>query len=101
MQKLLLSSVVMFFLCTASFAQQKQQVTVQKNKKIMLNQNDQADLEKKKISENEATETSLTSEQKSAMDAQKMQMQKLEKERKLAERNAMKAEVVPNATKGQ
>ena len=99
MKKLLLSSAVIFFLCSVSFAQAKK-AAVGPKASIVVAQKAQTELEKKKMAEAKVLE-SLTPQQLANMEAEKMKAQKIEKERKLAEKDAQKAETIYNAKGGQ
>lgn len=98
MKKLLLSSAVMFFLCSISFAQQQKQISAPKQKiSALLTPAQKTELEQKKIREYEALQKGITPEKQLEMDAKKMQAQINEKEKKLALKNAQKAETIFNA----
>ena len=84
MKKLLLSSAVMFFLCTVSFAQQQKQLgSPKQHQGTTITAAQQAELEQKKVREYEAQQKNMTPEKQLEMEAKKMQAQKLEKEKKI------------------
>ena len=102
MKKLLLSSAVMLFLCSNSFAQQQKQVSSLKLKQnVLLNTAQQVELDKKKVVEYEASQKNMTPERKIQQEAQKMQAQIKEKEKNLAIKNSQKADIDPRASRGQ
>ena len=76
MKKLLLSSLVMFFLCTVSFAQGKQSIS--KKGIIVLDQKAQAELDKKKIQDYMAATAVMTPAQEATFQAEKLRKEKLQ-----------------------
>ena len=76
MKKFLLSSVVMFFLCSVSYAQAKQSISKKGN--IVLDQKAQAELEKKKIQDYMAATAVMTPAQEATFQAEKLRKEKLQ-----------------------
>ena len=75
MKKLLLSSTVMFFLCSVSFAQTKKTIGAPKAS-IVVSQKDQAELEKKKLLDYQASLVPMTPQQEAVFQAEKLRKEK-------------------------
>lgn len=75
MKKLLLSSAVMLFLCSVSFAQAKK-TTVFPKEPIVTDQKAQAELEKKKLLDYQASLVPMTPQQEAKFQAEKLRNEK-------------------------
>lgn len=90
MKKLLLSSAVMFFLCSVSFAQAKK-TTASPKESIAASQKNQTELEKKKLLDYQASQVVVTPQQEAKIQAEKLRKEKLQQQSKNAEQSAQRA----------
>ncbi|MFN0081983.1 MAG: hypothetical protein ACKVOM_05645 [Ferruginibacter sp.] len=85
MKKLLLSSAVVFFLCSVSFAQAKK-ATATPKESIAAYQKNQTELEKRKLLEyHQTSQVAVTPQQEARLQAEKLKQQKMRQDLKNAE----------------
>ena len=86
MKKLLLSSAVMFFLCSVSFAQANKTVLPLKAERIEAAKKTQKELDEKKVKDYQAAQAKGSQKSEAAILADKQRVEAI-----MAERNAQKA----------